>query len=247
MRSLTNCVKSLIFGLSLPFRAAALIATQPMLLLASLVPLFLSIGLDAWIIHRAQAMLAGWIHSHLSGTYEWVANIFAWLAVFIAGIVAFSFIAGIAALPFNDWLAELTESRAEPPLVSTGRISLTGKARHLAIDLAKTVCAMTMSLLALFVTWIPGLNLAGLILTFLLIAFQFLSFPQTRRDEGVAAGVHFIFNHFWSCLGFGMSFAFLFALPLISSFALPLAVVGGTMLYARERGGRGTLPAKAAH
>jgi len=228
------------FGLSL------LISRTPVLLGASIAPLLLSVGLDAWLIHRIQSSLARWIHDHASSHLEWIAQIFAWIALFIAGVLAFTFIAGIAALPFNDGLAELTETRATPPLAPIARVSWSGKARLLAIDLFKTLCALFMSFFALVFSWIPGLNLIGIVLAFLLISFQFLSYPQTRRGEGVREGVIFLFAHFWACLGFGMSFAFLFALPVVSSLALPLAVVGGTLLYARSAksriNGRQNLP-----
>ncbi len=74
-------------------------------------------------------------------------------------------------------------------------------------------------------------------MTFLLVTFQFVSFPQTRRGEGVLDGIRFLGRNFWVSLGFGMSIAFLFALPLVSTLALPIAVVGGTLLYAHARQG----------
>ena len=229
----TAPLPSLWFGLTLPLRAAALILRHPRLLGASLLPWLLSVGLDAWLIHRVQTGLGDWIHAHVPAGYAWAVTLILWVALVIAGVVAFTFIAGIVALPFNDWLAEQTESRATPPLPPTARTSWSGKARLLSIDLFKTLCALFFGMLGLALTWVPGLNLVGIVLEFLVIAFQFLSYPQTRRGEGAWAGAQFVVRHFWACLGFGVSFAFLFALPLISSLALPLAVVGGTLLYAR--------------
>jgi uncharacterized protein involved in cysteine biosynthesis len=227
--------RSFIFGLTLPWRAASTIIRSPALLAASILPLALSVTLDAWLIHRMQQGLSEWIRSQTSGAIAWVALLLVWVALFIAGFLAFSLIAGIAALPFNDWLAELTESRASPPMPAAPKTGWLGKVKHLLIDLFKTLCALFLSVVALFFSWLPGLNLIGLGLAFLLIAFQFLSYPQTRRGMGALDGARFIARHPWSCLGFGISFAFLFALPLISSLALPLAVVGGTLLFARDQ------------
>lgn len=224
---------SLIYGVTLPLRSVALIARHPALLAASLGPWLVSLALDIWVIHRMQEGLQGWIQGRLGPTLEWIAIALSWIALLIVGALAFTFIAGIVALPLNDYLAEMTERRATPPLASTGSISWTGRARLLSIDLFKTVCALSLSLLALLFSWVPILNLAGALLTFLLIAFQFLSYPQTRRGEGIWAGAAFLGRHFWACLGFGMAFAFLFAIPLVSSLALPVAVVAGTLLYAR--------------
>jgi uncharacterized protein involved in cysteine biosynthesis len=232
---IARTLQNFAYGLTSPLKAASLLARHPRLLAASLLPWLFALGLDLWIIHKLQAGLAVWIHSHLAGTLESVAVVLGWVALVIVGALAFSFIVGIAALPLNDWLAELTEPRADPPLEPVGRVSLTQRARLLSIDLFKTCVAMGLSLLALFFSWVPVLNLAGLILTFLLITFQFLSFPQTRRGQGIAAGAKFLARNFAASLGFGMSFAFLFSLPIVSSLALPLAVVAGTLLYARGK------------
>lgn len=249
-RPLARILGSFAFGLSLPLRSGALVMRTPSLLAASLGPWLISLALDIWVVHQMQEGLQGWIQGRLSGTLEWIAVAISWIAVLIVGALAFSFIAGIAALPLNDYLAELTERRAIPALASTGSISWTGRARLISIDLFKTVCALSLSGLALILSWVPVLNLAGALLTFLLIAFQFLSYPQTRRGQSLLAGVLYLGRNFWSCLGFGISFAFLFALPLISSLALPLAVVAGTLLYARGAPADELLalpPAKPAH
>jgi uncharacterized protein involved in cysteine biosynthesis len=42
--------------------------------------------------------------------------------------------------------------------------------------------------------------------------------------------VSFIKKYFALCLGFGLSMTFLFSIPIVSVFALPAAVVGGTLL-----------------
>lgn len=233
--SLARSLQAFVYGITLPLRAGSVILRSPALLAASAVPWLLSLALDIWVVHRLQQALSTWIEAQLSGSLQWAAVVLGWIALFVAGVLAFSFIASVIALPVNDFLAELTEPRANPPLPSTGSISWAGRARLLTIDLFKTVCALSMSVLALLLSWMPVVNLVGAVLAFMLIAFQFLSYPQTRRGEGVLAGVRFLALNFWSSLGFGMSFAFLFAIPIVSSFALPLAVVGGTLLYARSR------------
>lgn len=244
---LARSLQAFVYGITLPLRAGALILRSPALLAASAVPWLLSLALDIWVVHRMQQALSAWIESQLTGSLQWAAVVLGWIALFIAGVLAFSFIASVVALPVNDFLAELAEPRASPPLPSVGSISWTGRARLLSIDLFKTMCALSMSVVALFLSWVPVINLLGAALAFMLIAFQFLSYPQTRRGEGVLAGVRFLAAHFWASLGFGMSFGFLFAIPIVSSVALPLAVVGGTLLYARSRIPLPPPPANSAH
>jgi uncharacterized protein involved in cysteine biosynthesis len=237
-------INDLLFGLTLPVRSASVIARHKTLCLASLGPWLLSLALDIWVVHRMQQGLGGWIRGQLSGTFEWIAIALSWVALIIVGALAFTFIAGIVALPFNDWLAEMTETRATPPLEPVQGLTWRFRARCLAIDLGKTVCALGLSAIALVFSWVPVLNLLGAALTFLLISFQFVSYPQTRRGQGMKEGARFVGRNLWACLGFGASFALLFAIPLVSSLALPLAVVGGTLLYARASA---RVPAIPAH
>jgi len=89
--------------------------------------------------------------------------------------------------------------------------------------------------LTFFLAWIPVVNVAAFFLTCVLICFQYTSYPQTRRGVGIKDGVRFLFQYFYSCLGFGMVLIALFSVPFFSCFMLPLAVVGGTLLVARAQ------------
>ncbi len=100
----------------------------------------------------------------------------------------------------------------------------------------KAVAATCVTIMALIFSWIPVLNLFAFALAFLLITFQYISYPQTRRGIGFREGARFLRLHPFACLGFGLSVSFLFAIPVVSAFVLPVAVVGGTLLVARAPG-----------
>ena len=74
----------------------------------------------------------------------------------------------------------------------------------------------------------------AIVLALLLLTFQYVSYPQTRRGENLGTSLAFLGRHFWACLGWGASMTVLFMIPLLSAFMLPIAVVGGTLLYARS-------------
>jgi CysZ protein len=155
------------------------------------------------------------------------------VALLIAGAVTFSLVATIVASPFNDFLAEAAEPFAEPPLPAVVTRGWRHQLRLLRIDLLKSALAGLTTLLALLLAWVPGLNLLVFALAFLMVTFQFISYPQTRRGVTVRGGLAFLWRHAWACAGFGLVISALFSLPLIASLALPLAVVGGTLLVAR--------------
>ncbi|MCR4313075.1 MAG: hypothetical protein NUV58_02410, partial [Candidatus Roizmanbacteria bacterium] len=77
-----------------------------------------------------------------------------------------------------------------------------------------------------------------------LVTFQYISYPQTRRDVGIRQGAKFLWHHIYACTGFGSIFLLLFAIPFLSSFVLPLAVIGGTLLAARAPGSPQLSPLK---
>ena len=229
--------------------AARLILERRLLLLWSLLPIGVTLVLYyygiSYLIDQAQALLSAWFIDwglEPGGWVLWSLDLMTSLVLMLIAAVTFAFTSSIVASPFNDLLAERCERYAEPPLSPVERTSLRGQARLIWIDLGKAMAAGGMSLVALLVCWVPVLNLGVFALAFGLVSFQFLSYPQTRRGLGIADGLRFLWRHSWSCTGFGATLSFLFALPFLSSFALPLAVVGGTLLAARAPGGRDLAP-----
>jgi len=65
----------------------------------------------------------------------------------------------------------------------------------------------------------------------LLNTFTFITYPQSRREHGLSESLQWIRNHFWLSLGFGITTLLLFSIPLVDFFALPVSVVGGTILF----------------
>jgi CysZ protein len=180
---------------------------------------------------------------HVS-TGSWFLILVAKILIFIIAALTFSFLASLVATPFNDFLAESAERWAvegSQPLLPLPTYPATGifagywrnKVRLIGIDSLKTIASLTMGIIALFCSWVPILNIIAFTLSFLILTFQFISYPQTRRGQNIDYAVHFLFRHFFACLGFGAAVLLLFSIPFVSIFSLPLAVVGGTLLVGR--------------
>jgi uncharacterized protein involved in cysteine biosynthesis len=223
----------------MPARAFSKIIRHPKLIFWSFVPIVITLSLYSVFITQAQTQIHALIDYSFSSwgldPTGWAAIILLWITrilLFLVTAITFSFLSNLVACPFNDFLAEQTEAYATPPLPYVAPQSLVKKLKIISIDVVKTGAATALTLISLVVSWIPLINFLSLLITLLLISFQFISYPQTRRGEGFFYGIQFVLRNFFYCLGFGLSFSFLFSIPILSSFCLPLAVVGGTLLVA---------------
>ncbi len=235
---------SLWYGLGLPYAALRLVAATPALLLWSLLPIGLTLLLYVWVI----AALQDWAMARIlviftawgwnpAGWIVWTVSIASHAVLILVGALTFAFTSTVVASPFNDILAERTEAVATPPMAPARNRGLRAQLRLVWIDLAKTVAATTAGFAAVLFAWVPVLNLLSIIAVCLLVCFQYTSYPQTRRHVRLARGFEFLVRHVWACVGFGGAITVLYSVPIVSSVALPLAVVGGTLLVARAQAG----------
>jgi uncharacterized protein involved in cysteine biosynthesis len=237
-------IKSFWYGLTLPIYAFTRIISKPKLIFWSILPIFVTLVLYSVLFSELQNQARLAVQNSLVplglDPHGWLISILlisAKILLFFIGAFTFSMAANLVSCPFNDFLAEQTEAYATPPLLKVASSSITYRARLITLDLFRTLLAAGISLLALFFSWVPFLNFLALLLAFLDISFQFISYPQTRRGQGIGEGLHFLWKHTYACLGFGAIFTFLFSIPILSCLCLPLAVVGGTLLVARAQGG----------
>lgn len=245
MMTLRDSIRSFIYGFTLPLQALRLIFQKKKLLSWSIIPVVLTLALSIWGVAYVKGKIVAWgIHELATRGYEpgsiavQAMLVFLQIVLFILAAVSFSFFAGIIAAPFNDFLAEAAEPFTTPPL-PPAQTGLRGKVRAFLIDVVKTTVITSLQIGLIFIGvlgfWLPGLNLIPFAAAFWLLAFQFVSYPQTRREEGLKDSVRFLFRHAFATFGFGTALGFLFPIPVVSSLALPLAVVGGTLLYARAQ------------
>lgn len=234
--------RSFIYGFKLPLQALRLIFSHKILLFWSLFPVILTALLYFYGIRHLQAaamtalehLLVQWgwnLESIWATLVQWTIKIL----LILFGALTFSFASSLIASPFNDFLAEKTEPLASPPLPRIPSPTLTYFLRTVLIDMGKTLAAAIAGIAAFLFSLIPIVNLVIFVLAFLLITLQYISYPQTRRGQGIREGVQFLCKNFYACVGFGAALSLCFAIPLLSIFVLPVAVVGGTLLFARAQ------------
>ncbi len=235
-------IRSLWYGVTLPYRSLRLILSHRSLIIWSLLPIVLTIVLYIFGIKALQGYAIGLLQDYLAKWGFDTAGFMGWSLLFLGKMflwvfaaLTFTFTSSIVASPFNDFLAEKTESYAYPPLPPVTNKSFKQQIKLIGIDLLKTVAAAFAAIFAVLFSWVPGLNIVAFVISFLLVTFQYSSYPQTRRGIGLKTGAKFLWEHIFACAGFGGVLTSLFSIPFLSSFVLPIAVVGGTLLVARAQ------------
>ena len=216
------------FGFTMPVRSLKLIAFDPKLLILSILPVMITLLLFAILIYGIVAGAGAFLLAKL-GVYfgAAVTGVLAILLCFLAfqGMIAsVSFLS----IPFNDFLAEQTERSigVTPP----ARKGFGYTFRILSMDIGKT--ALNLTLMALFTigAWVPVVGIISFLGLVFLNTLNFISYPQSRRLQGVIYSFAWVKNNGSRSLGFGIATLIIFSIPVINFFALPLSVVGGTIL-----------------
>lgn len=233
-------------GLGTPFFAAKTLIIHPRLWLPTLIPWAIAGSLA--VLLTSQAILLGsWLLNLLAGTLGlsasgWVATVVGWALITVAwilGTLLLAWLVSIIAIPFADWLAELTEQYCEPPLAPAQEIPgwLTrAHLRRLKLDFFKTLAGLALSGAGLLLSTLPLIGVLGAVILALGLAYNFMGYPQTRRGLGVTASLQYLIRELPACLGFGLVLLFGFAIPYFSAFVFPIAVIGGTLLFGRIEG-----------
>lgn len=232
-------------GLLLPYEAFRLILNRPQLLLVCLLPWGLSVWISLLFVQKmtfwVQVALKWVVHAlgfGVSGVaasvFEWVGVLLGWMggALILVNLVAFLMI------PVADWLSELTEPYVEPRLPQLSiDVSWFSRAhwRRIRMDAVKSLFALLISFLGIGLSTLPVLGFFSPWLLAFALVFQFVSYPQTRRGEALLESCIFLTKNIAMTLGFGLILLFGFSIPFFSALLLPIAVVAGTLFYAKGR------------
>jgi len=216
-----------------------------------MIPVVITLVLYVYLIRflqtQAQDLLSEWLITWGLNPENWIAILISWtvqLVLLLVSALTFTFSSSIVASPFNDLLAEKSEKHTTPQLPPVTHKSFKQQIKLVGIDLFKTIAATFAGIFAILFSWVPILNIVSFTIAFLLVTFQYTSYPQTRRGISLKSGTVFLWRHLFACIGFGSAISFFYAIPFISSLALPIAVVGGTLLVAKASDQAGPYPLK---
>lgn len=181
-----------------------------------------------------------WIARHGVGQgFLWDALV--WLSLLLALAAAYVFYVAsclVATALFAGVLSERAEAveRGQAPEPQPWRQIVALSLRGLGQAILGILLYLLIAVLLFVLHWVvpvtaPLLWIAGLAQTALFFAFDAFYEPLHRRGASFGGKWRFIFSHLAESLGFGAGVALLMMVPLFSVIVVPVAIVGGTLLY----------------
>ena len=195
---------------------------------------------ETWVLRLFGNPLVNWLSSFtaIQNVMKSALDFFSFGMTLIAFTFIFSWVFILISIPFSDPLAEETEKiLGIHPSIRNPEERSVSFFKMLVIDFMKTLFVIFLQIGVLMTTllffWMPGVQIIAFIINAWLLAFQFLSYPQTRRGLGVFQSFKILGGRPMIVWTFGAVASAFYFVPYVSAFLTPLAVVAGTVLYAR--------------
>ena len=224
-------------------RGAALLK-HPSLRAFVIVPLLLNILIFGSLITVSFSYISDMMDSMLASIPDWLSFIkwILWpLIVITVSLVSgyfFTSVALIIASPFNALLAEKAEELITGKPVDSLEgfgAALASVPRSVVRELVKLLYYIPMALLALLLSFIPGVGaVIWLLLGAWMMSIQFVDYPMDNHQLSFAEVKQAVRSRRLSSLGFGGLVALCTGIPLVNFFVVPAAVVGATLLWCEE-------------
>lgn len=186
-----------------------------------------------------------WVMAQVPSWLDFIEVILAPLAYLICIVIAawlFGYVATVISSPFLGFLSARAQRHetGAPPTASLGVVAtvfatFAREARKLAYHLPRL-------LLVFVITLLPVVNVAAPLVWFLFgawtLAVQFVDYAPENEDANFKTTLEVLKANRACALGFGAPTAVAMAIPFVNFMAIPVAVIGGTLLWCRlkERG-----------
>jgi len=181
--------------------------------------------------------VGGWLYRFL----DWFLDVIKWVVglplLFIICYFTFTSVGMIVASPLHDFLSERIElaicepqDRPDWSLREQVRLSLRSM-RDSLIIVVRQVVAMILTLPFLMVPYVGFLPL--FLVTAYYTGLGFLDVAMARNNLRHAHKKPMIRRCRWQLLGMGLAMEWMFLVPFMGLFLLPMGVVAGTELYCR--------------
>lgn len=235
-------------GAALPFRAVSVISRSPRLralaAISATVTLVSLIGLLVALFAGTRPLLE-WLWPRPSGLGEllwWLALVALFVVLLVVGANTLPL---LALAPLQDPLSEGTERACgvEPgsPRLGEKWSALASSIGHTAVRIALLLLGhAALALLNLIIGVGTGVwTVAATLWTILWLAAEYLDVPMARHLYSFAQLRRLLIDRLALCVGFGTSVYLLLWIPILNFFFVPLAVVGGTLLFVGLRASGG--------
>lgn len=236
-------------GFALPFRAARILATTPSLWGWAILPALINVALFALIFAalflNAGRLLDGvWARPEILAWYHWFLaglwHLFLAILVLLSAALAYFLVlllSGVVASPAQKKLSRQTERALTDRFVDVrhGEHPLVGGLRSVGTSLAILLIYLVIMAILLLLHLIPVVGSIAYTVLATAVSIYFLSLEYTddtleRRGLLFRQKLAVLRRNIDLAGGFGAGLAILLFIPFVNLIAMPIAVVGGTML-----------------
>ena len=234
---------SLLTGVS-TFAEGVRLIRKPALLRYAWIPAVVSllvIGLSLWLAFGyitdfsdyLVAQLPGWL-----GFLSFVLTPLLYLLGLLTGAWFFGLLAVLLSSPLLGDLSIAVERDVAPDSAPKAPDFLPGLALAVRRELRKLAYHLPRLLGVAILSLIPGVNVLAPLFWFVFgawtLAVQFADYPAENRNLPFAETLARLRSRRWAALGFGACATVALAVPLLNFLLVPVAVVGGTLLWLRS-------------
>jgi len=231
-------------GLWAPVAALGFLARRPGLWWLAAAPVAINLALFVLFFWFAYSRFTQWVASLMPGGEGWwwqalvyVLILLAVLFLLMVQIYLFAVVGRIVAAPFLEALTRRVEALAAPGSKPLTEISFWRSVGRAVVQESKRVLLYLAIMAALLIfNLLPGLGslIYGVLawaVTAWFLAGEFLDYPLERRGWSFAAKLGYVFRLRLTSLAFGAAVFVLGLAPVVNLALLPLAAVGGTLLF----------------
>lgn len=232
-------------GLSAPVRGLGFIARHSRLWPLAIAPFLINLALFALFFWFSYSRFSQWLDALLpTGEGWWWLVLYYFLAVLavllllVVQVYLFAVVGSVVAAPFLELLTQRAEELATPGQAPAweSRGIFSEILRVAGQALKKLILYVLVMGLLLLVNLLPGLGAAlyaglAFVATCYFLALEFLDYPLDRRGLSLTAKMGYVRRLGLRGLSFGAAVFGLGLTPVVNLALLPLAAVGGTLLY----------------
>lgn len=231
-------------GLVAPLKALGFVVSHPRLWWLTFTPFLINLGLFALFFWFTYTRFDAWVRSLLPMGEGWWWQLLFYLLIIllvllllIVEVYLFAVLGRIVAAPFLELLTRKVEALAVPKADHLPEIGFLKSTWRVVVQESKRVLIyLSVMIPLLLLNFIPGLgsllyaSLAWLVTSFFL-AGEFLDYPLERRGYSLSEKMRYTKKLGLTGIAFGASVFVLGLVPILNLALLPLAAVGGTLLF----------------
>ncbi|MBF0361351.1 MAG: EI24 domain-containing protein [Oligoflexia bacterium] len=207
----------------------------PLVIGALLYLLFAILAFKLGVPYLQQTLIKEW--ALLNSWAQWISYILVTLtAILLIVLLNFTFVVVVSL--FSSPFHQMISDKVEALLLRSHSLSPSDFPMEMPLkmiiyklflggfnDLKRISFILFVGLFAFFISFIPFLTPISIILSALLVSYQFLDYNWSRHQLGVFSSLAEIKNNLFYYLFFGICFLFILSIPLINLLGLPFAVV----------------------